>query len=339
MYLDGQFRRRVRRADEGKRIPQIRAPERERLQSSGAPEPRLGTQHPFVPRIQRQHRLEIIPEGRGQPQLPFHGRQLAKNIVPRLDRDTILRRLSQSLDVPHEARPNPLLDGEPASVRLEIGDGRPRQRLIHPLRLSRVDLDLVHERVRLVPHDQTDIAAVSPQPVRPVPIGPVLGSALFVEIAEDSLAQFGGDLLSRVPVPVAVEMVIYLRIVEAHAFSGPHGIARLRRYERPVLFCAQLHQVPDFMEFPVFTRHEDADRQRPPHVRKTRRRVERHPSYRFHRTQVQRQDRGRLFLPAHGRQLRPEIALRVDPIRQLLAITRVRAKPVIRPRLYRVGRP
>ncbi|MDE2733059.1 MAG: hypothetical protein OXI72_01610 [Gemmatimonadota bacterium] len=51
-----------------------------------------------------------------------------------------------------------------------------------------------------------------------------------------------------------------------------------------MLLRTQLYQVPDLMEFPVFTRREDADRQRPPHVRKTRRRVERYPSYRFHRT-------------------------------------------------------
>ena len=87
----------------GSRIPQIRTPERERLQTSSAPEPRLRAQHPFVPRIQRQHGLEVIPErGAGQPQFPFHRRQLAQHIALRLDRDTFFfRRLPQSLDVPH----------------------------------------------------------------------------------------------------------------------------------------------------------------------------------------------------------------------------------------------
>ena len=53
VHLDGQFRRCVGHADEVKRIPQVRRPERERLQAFGAPEPRLRAQHPFVPWIQR----------------------------------------------------------------------------------------------------------------------------------------------------------------------------------------------------------------------------------------------------------------------------------------------
>ena len=154
VHLDGQFRRRGRRAYERQRIPQIRAPECEQLQAFGAPEPRLRAQHPFVPRVQRQHRLEIIPEGRGRPQLLFYRRQFAENLISRLQRNILLhRRLSQGLNVPHQARPDPFLDCEPARVRLQVQHGRPRQRLIHPLRLSRPNLDLVHEGIRLVPHD------------------------------------------------------------------------------------------------------------------------------------------------------------------------------------------
>ena len=79
--LDGQLGRGVRHADEGHRVPQVRAPEHERLQAPGAPQPRLRPKHPSMPGIQGQHGLEVIPEVRGRPHLPFHGGQLGQHVT------------------------------------------------------------------------------------------------------------------------------------------------------------------------------------------------------------------------------------------------------------------
>ena len=100
-----------------------------------------------MPCIQRQHGLEIVTvHPRGLFQLRFHGGQFSKHISPRLGRDSLLLgRLSQGLDVLHQASPNSFPDGDQVRMRPHIREARARQCFIHPRRLSHVDLDLVHE--------------------------------------------------------------------------------------------------------------------------------------------------------------------------------------------------
>ena len=88
------------------------------------------------------------------------------------------------------------------------------------------------------------------------------------------------------PVAVLAELVVMVYLGVAEAILDPNVGVRPGRHERPVLLFAQSHQITDLVELLVFTGHEDADRQRPLHVRKASRRAERDAPDRLYRAQV-----------------------------------------------------